>query len=208
MVWALLDVIAEELAERALRPSLAGQDAALDDDLGLGGNHEVDTRAGSHRHGAATDGIGDRHLVRFVGYRGTGAQKDLGRCTEQDGDVERLVSRFGLGLVAGQVMRRRQSHAQFRVAHHHCTREGQVGNPGVRLTGEEHARSQVGPGVALAVLDSWQRAEVPCSNGKSSDRNAGRTAPGRSAPSTIVCHRLQKLPGVVPMSSQRRRWLP
>ena len=148
--------IAVALAERRLGLELFGIDQTLDDDLGVGGNVEVDGLAFDHRHWPSGEPAGHAELVEIDVELLRAGEQHHRRGADQDRDRHRL-----LALVVFLPMQIAARAAGTRHhAHHHPVRRLQSGAIGaavldaeVRVLGDAERGAEIRRGVEAGRRD-------------------------------------------------------
>jgi hypothetical protein len=91
-------VVAEVVAERALRLRLVRVHGAGDHEVGVGGDAEALVVVGPAER-AVAEHAGEDHLGQPLGQRHDGGERVRGRAADEDADLQRPARRVGLRLV-------------------------------------------------------------------------------------------------------------
>ena len=102
------------------------QDFSLQNDLGVRRNFQIDGLALDERHRFLEHAADHIVLIDIERHEGKGADGKGRMHSQNDRDLQSLVSVFGIPLAPGQVHARGQMHMQPIFAHQHGAVETQV----------------------------------------------------------------------------------
>ena len=149
-------IIPGVVAEGALGPPLLRVDVSLQDDLGRGGDLDVDGHALHHRDGLAPHETGEEHLVHVVGEGRGGGEHQRGVGADGAGDLQPPPAPLGATMVVRSVLVDLPVHrGRGRVEHLHAI-DPAVALAGLRITREHERQGDVSSAVLRPALDHGQ----------------------------------------------------
>ena len=157
---ARAEAVAGELAERPLGDPRARQDLGLQDHLRLGRDQHVGGLAADQLQRLIEQPAHDAALVLVDRADGEAAERDRRMDADREGDGQRLAARFGDLVILPEMLAERQVDRGGVLARNHQPVVGAVPHLAVGVLGERDRRGDVGPAVALVVLQLGQAREV------------------------------------------------
>ena len=158
--------VAGELAERPFGLAHAGQDLALDDDLGRRRHGEIDRRARRDLQRLAEESADHLELADVGGWVGERAHGDERVQAERDRARQRLAARLGTPLVLEHPPARVQADAHAVGALDLKAVVALRLDARLGIARDEHAGREVAPGVAGEVGRDRQAAQVEIAAGQ------------------------------------------
>jgi hypothetical protein len=150
-------VVAGVVTERSFPSPLFQVKVALEDDLGMSRNLEVDRLGLDHLHRPTPQEPGEGHLVDHGGERGGGGVGESG--IGPDGDC-RLHAAARLPVVLGGVFVDMPMHAGGVAVEHLQTVHAHVPAAGLGMAGEDQGQGDVAAGVERPTLQDGQRPQI------------------------------------------------
>ena len=143
-----------KFAERAFRLADVRQDAAFDDDFGMGGNPNPIGPAFDHLHRLAQQRAGDLHFVFIERGDGLRRQNAGGMHTDHQRDLQRLSCPLGDPEIMLGVARQQQNADAIGAADL-AAMDRNVLNTGLRIPRDQQRCRDVGAAVVFVML--WNR---------------------------------------------------
>ncbi len=148
-------VILRKLAERTLGLAHLRQDAAFDHDLRMSGHADLVGPAFDHFDRPAEQRAGDFHFVVIERRDGLRSQNAGGMHADHQRDLQRLAGLFGHAEIMSR-MPRQQQDADAVGAADLTAMDRDVLNTGLRISGDQQRRRDIGPAVVFIVLGDRQ----------------------------------------------------
>ena len=149
-------VVLRELAEGAFLLAGFAQDAAFDDDLGLGRHADIVGQALHDWHRRAVQGAGDLQLIGIQRRDGLAGQQRDGVDADDDGDFQ-VLAHFLRHVQVAHGVARQDEHAQAVRAVHLQTVDGDVLDAVLRVAAEAEAGADIGAAVEFVVRGDRQQ---------------------------------------------------